>query len=191
MLKLILAVICLMSISAVAQETSIPDLAQLNKMAARFAPTPLNVNIGNLSPNDQKALAKLIEASRLLNTVFLNQRWSGNLALYEKLQQDHTPLGRARLHYFWMMKAPWSVLDGESAFIPGVPPKQLPEANFYPEDMTKEEFQTWLKTLPEDQQHAATGFFTVIRRDAQRKLTTRTIQRGLSRSTRAGGEAVA
>ena len=171
MLKLMFAVICLMSISTVAQDTSIPDLAQLNKMAARFAPTPLNVNIGNLSPNDQKALAKLIEASRLLNTVFLNQRWSGNLALYEKLQQDHTPLGHARLHYFWMMKAPWSVLDKQSAFIPGVPPKQLLEANFYPEDMTKEEFQTWLKTLPEDQQHAATGFFTIIRRDAQGKLT--------------------
>src|SRR5581483_4932508 len=74
------------------------------------------------------------------------------------------------LHYFWLMKAPWSVLDGEKAFLPGVPPKQLPGANFYPEDMTKEEFQAWLKTLPSDQQQAATGFFTVVRRDAQRKL---------------------
>src|SRR6185369_3310754 len=43
-------------------------------------------------------------------------------------------------------------------------------ANFYPEDMTKAEFETWVKTLPEDQQAEATGFFTVVRRDDQGKL---------------------
>jgi hypothetical protein len=171
MVKIAFAVIFLASLCAVAQQNSVPDLAQLNTMAARFVPTPIVVNTSSLSPDDQKALAKLIEASRRLNTIFLNQRWSGNLALYEKLQQDHTPLGRARLHYFWLMKAPWSVLDGETAFIPGVPPKQIPGANFYPEDMSKEEFQAWVKTLPPDQQQAATGFFTIVRRDAQRKLT--------------------
>ncbi|MBV9609742.1 MAG: hypothetical protein JO187_09310 [Acidobacteria bacterium] len=170
-MKLTFAVILVMSISAIAQENSVPDLDQLNKMAARFAATPITVNTSALSAGDQKALAKLIAASRLLNTLFLNQRWSGNLALYQKLQQDQTPLGRARLHYFWLMKAPWSSLDEEKAFLPGVPPKQLQTANFYPEDMTKEEFESWLKTLPPDQQQAATGFFTIVRRDAQRKLT--------------------
>jgi hypothetical protein len=54
--------------------------------------------------------------------------------------------------------------------LPDVPPEKLPGANFYPEDMTKEEFEAWLKTLPEDQQKAATGFFTVIERGPDRKL---------------------
>ena len=42
--------------------------------------------------------------------------------------------------------------------------KKPPGANFYPEDMTKAEFEAWLKTLPKPQQEQATGFFTVIRR---------------------------
>src|SRR5438270_229662 len=52
-MKLALALIFLMSIFAVAQETSIPDLAQLNKMAARFAPTPITLNTSSLSRGDR------------------------------------------------------------------------------------------------------------------------------------------
>src|SRR5205085_7649972 len=112
---------------------------------------------------DRKALAKLIEAAKILNSVFMDQLWSGNRDLYEKLQKDTTPLGRARLHYFWLNKGPWSDLDGHTAFLPDVPAKKPEGANFYPDDMTKEEFEAWAKTLPEKEREAATGFFPVIR----------------------------
>ena len=72
-------------------------------------------------------------------------------------RQDTSALGKARLHYFDLNKGPWSDLDGQVAFLPGVPPKKLPGANFYPEDMSKDEFETWAAKLP-DQQEAARGF---------------------------------
>ncbi len=50
------------------------------------------------------------------------------------------------------------------------PPKKLPGANFYPEDMTREEFEAWVKTLAKPEREQAEGFFTVIHRDANRKL---------------------
>jgi len=144
---------------------NIPDLAQLEKMIARFTPTDLRADISKLSPGDRQALAKLIEASRVLDDIFLNQLWSGNQALYTKLRRDTTPLGKARLHYFWINKGPWSSLDDGMAFLPDVPEKKLPGANFYPEDMTRSEFEVWVKTLPEAERQKAEGFFTVIRRD--------------------------
>ena len=147
-----------------------PDGAQLKKMAARFAPIPLEVDTRGLSAGDQKALVKLIQASRLINDTFLTQLWSGNHAELAKLEKDKSELGRARLHYFWINKSPWSEIDGHTAFIPGVPPKKLPGANFYPEDTTKAEFESWTKGLPTDQREQAEGFFTVIRRDSSRKL---------------------
>ena len=149
---------------------SIPDGAQLNKMIARFAPTEFRLDVAGLSPGDRKALVKLIEASRVLNDIFLDQLWSGNRALSAKLQQDTSPLGKARLHYFWINKGPWSDLEGHTAFLPGVPPKKPLGANFYPEDMTREQFEPWVKTLSKDQRQAAEGFFTVIRRDANHHL---------------------
>jgi len=149
---------------------NVPDLAQLEKMTARFRPTELRADISKLSPGDRQSLAKLIEASRMLDDIFLNQIWSGNEALYAKLRGDTTPLGRARLHYFWINKGPWSSLDEGVAFLPKVPEKKLPGANFYPEDMTRTEFETWVKTLPEPERQKAEGFFTVIRRDPRRGL---------------------
>ena len=154
-------------LSAQDMATKVPDLVQLQKMTARFAPTELNVDISSLSAGDRKALAKLIEAARLIDPIFMMQYWSGDLALYDKLQKDTSPLGKARLHYFWINKGPWSELDGNTAFLPGVPEHKLPGANFYPESMTREQFESWVKTLPEAQQKQATGFFTVIRSDGK------------------------
>src|ERR1039458_4501775 len=126
------------SISVKAQKNAAaPDLAQLEKMASRFAPTPLRVDTSRLSAGDRQALVKLIEAARILNNVFMQQMWDGNLALYRELQKDTTPLGKARLHYFWINKTPWSDLDEYKAFLPGVPARKPLGANFYPESMTK------------------------------------------------------
>jgi hypothetical protein len=140
-----------------------PDLAQLEKMASRFAPIPLSVDTSKLSPGDREALVKLIEAARILNDIFMQQMWDGNLALYAHLQKDTTPLGKARLHYFWINKSPWSDLDEYKAFLPGVPPRKPLGANFYPENMSKEAFESWVAQLSPKEQEQAKSFFTVIR----------------------------
>ena len=148
-----------------------PDAAELNRMAARFAPTQMNVDTSALSAADKQALVKLIQAAQVVNHLFMKQFWSGDLALYQKLQQDKTALGQARLYYFWINKGPWSEIDQHKAFIPGVPEHKPAGANFYPEDMSKDEFESWVKTLSPQQTEQALGFFTVIRRDASKKLT--------------------
>jgi hypothetical protein len=140
-------------------------------MEARFAPVALHVDTSGLSAGDRKALAKLMEAARLIDDIFLTQFWSGNQATHARLKKDTTPLGKARLDYFWLNKGPWSDLDDYAAFLPGAPPRKLPGANFYPEDMTREEFEAWVKTLPDAQRRDAEGFFTVIRRDSTNRLT--------------------
>ena len=142
---------------------TVPDLAQLEKMASRFAPTPLRVDTSTLSSGDRQALVKLIEAARILNDIFLQQMWDGNLALYARLQKDTTPLGKARLHYFWINKGPWSDIDEYKAFLPGVPPRKPLGANFYPENMTKDAFESWVAQLSPKEQEQAKSFFTVIR----------------------------
>lgn len=141
-----------------------PDAGQLDQMAAQFAPTRLTVDISHLDAGDRRALLKLIQASRFIDDIFLEQMWSGNLALYSKLRKDATPLGQARLHLFWICKGPWYALDDHQAFLPGVPAHKPPGANFYPENMTKPEFEKWLQTLSKSAAEEATSFFTVIRR---------------------------
>lgn len=145
-----------------------------NPLAAkirRFAPTILTANTARLSPDDRKALIKIVAAAKLYDRLYLRQIWSGNEALWQKLQADQTPLGRLRLHYFMINKGPWSQLDGNEPFIEGVPPRP-PQANFYPDDMTRDEFNAWVNTLSAEEKEKATGYFYVIRRDANGKLKT-------------------
>ena len=66
---------------------------------------------------------------------------------------------------------PWSRLDANAPFVPGVPATRPHGANYYPEDMTREEFNAWAETLPESDHARATGYFTTIRRSADRTLT--------------------
>ena len=163
--SLFLAVVPMFAIVA-----EIPSLEQLKKMTGRFAPVEMRADTPSLSPGDKKALVKLIEAARVVDDIFMTQLWSGNQGVYQKLQHDASPLGKARLHYFWINKGPWSDLDEHAAFLPGVPDRKPPGANFYPEDMTREEFEKWVQTLSKDDRERATGFFTVIRRDAKHEL---------------------
>jgi hypothetical protein len=145
-----------------AKTASLPDLAQLEKMIGRFAPTPIRVDTSKLSSGDQKALVKVIEAARILNRVFMRQLWSGNLELHARLEKDTTPLGKARRDYFWLNKGPWSDIDNYQAFIPGVPARKPLGANFYPLAMTKEVFEQWVAQLPAKDQQEGKSFFTVI-----------------------------
>lgn len=151
--------------------STLPDAGELRKMIARFAPTDLKVDTSKLSAGDQKALVKLIQASRMFDDIFMDQLWSKNRATYAQIRKDKSSLGRERQHYYWINKSPWSDLDEHKSFIPNVPERKPEGANFYPEDMTKDEFESWVKTLPDDPKQLATGFFTVIRRAANRKLT--------------------
>ncbi len=145
-----------------------PDLA---KKIARFAPTVLTANTARLSAKDKLALKKIIEAAKLLNPLFLRQVWSGNGELEKKLLADKTPAGRQRLHYFYINDGPWSRLDDDEPFIEGVPRDKPPQAAAYPDDVTRDEFNAWVETLSETDKQKATGFFYLIRRDANRKLT--------------------
>jgi hypothetical protein len=156
-----------MTLSAFAAD--VPQ-AELQRMTARFAPVPLRVNTSKLSSGDRAALVKLIEAGRAVNRIFLQQLWGGNPALQSRLAKDKSALGKARLDYFQLNKGPWSDLDEHRAFLAGVPDRKPLGANFYPEHMTREEFEAWAKTLSPDTRAQAEGFFTVIERGADGKL---------------------
>src|ERR1043166_5814121 len=142
------ALVCGQNVRRQAADDSLPAKIR------RFAPTVMTANTARLSPNDRKALQKIIAAAKLFDSLFLRQVWSGNEALKRKLEIARMPPGRFALHYFLINKGPWSQLDENEPFIEGVPPRP-PQANFYPADMTKDEFNSWLNALsPEEKEKA-------------------------------------
>jgi len=156
-------------VALAAQDKPAPNVDQLKTMTARFAPVDLSADLSKLPANERQALSKLVEAAKVMDTLFLRQVWAGNETMLLSLVQDTSEIGRARLHYFLLNKGPWSRLDHNDAFIPGAPPKP-DAANFYPADATKQEVEEWLATLSGSQKSFATGFYSTVRRNAEGKL---------------------
>src|SRR3954464_3632373 len=158
-----------------------PSTRELADMAARFAPAEIRADVAALPDNERRALAKLVEAARLMDSLFLRQAWAGNDAMLQELSHDALIRSRGsstaaaeaahvRLHYFLINKGPWSRLDHNRVFIAGATPK--PEgANFYPPAATKADIQRWLDSLTGDEKPRATGFFTTIRRTSSGHFT--------------------
>ncbi|HEY0685304.1 MAG TPA: hypothetical protein VGD45_23395 [Steroidobacter sp.] len=161
------AVLCnLMTQASVAED--LPSSEQLATMSQRFAPVEVKVDLSTLPAQERAALAKLVEASRYVDALFMRQRFAGNNALLFQLLSDRSAVGQARLDYFLLNKGPWSELDEDRAFLPGVSVKPQ-GANFYA-DATRAELDAWMQSLPPAQKSEATGFFTTIRRGADGKF---------------------
>jgi hypothetical protein len=163
---MLLAASLLVPALALAQESMRiqPEVQRLNAMSARFAPVDIRVNLSALPANERRSLAHLIRAARFTDALFMRQVWAGNEALLLKLLEDTTLLGRTRLDYFLLNKGPWSRLDHDKAFVPGVPEK--PEGgNYYPAGAARADVESWIAGLTPAAREAATGFFTTIRRE--------------------------
>jgi len=146
-----------------AQGTAVPDAQKLQQMAARFAPTDITADLSKLSDADRRVLARLVDASKIVDALFLRQVWNGNSGLLMELARDESAIGRARLHYFLINKGPWSRLDHNAPFIASVPAKPA-GANYYPDGASKADLERWINALPDAERARASGFFSVIRR---------------------------
>lgn len=149
----------------------VASAADLKRMTGHFAPVDIQVDVSKLPDSERRALAKIIEAARVMDPLFLRQEWAGNGELLLSLVADTSPLGRERLHAFLLNKGPWDRLAHNAPFLPGVPAKP-PEGNFYPAGATQLDLETWVKSLPEAQQKEATGFFTTVRRGPDGKFVS-------------------
>ncbi|HVZ20888.1 MAG TPA: hypothetical protein VG871_07495 [Vicinamibacterales bacterium] len=142
----------------------------LEAKAARFAPVDLTADVSSLPASERDVLRTLIQASKIVDALFLRQVWAGNEAMLLDLTRDHSRLGHARLHAFDINKGPWSRIDHNEPFVPGAPAKP-DQANFYPAGASKADVEAWLTSLPDAERARAEGFFTTIRRGPDGRFT--------------------
>ena len=159
-------------------------------MTARFVPVDIGADVSALPESERRALVKMIDAARVLDGLYLRQVWAGNEALLLELLADRSPLGQARLHAFLVNRGPWSQLDRQAPFLPGVPAK--PEAaNFYPAGATKAEVEAWMKALPESRARRRDRLLHHDPPHAGRNARERALQRRVPGRARADGRAPA
>ncbi len=132
---------------------------------AQFVPTELSFDESLLSRSDKRLLRKVVEASHFLDQIFLRQVSPHNPEWLDLLKSSSRPEDRELLHYFRIMYGPWDRLEEHRPFM-GDEEKPL-GAGFYPPDLTRDEFEEWVRLHPEDEQ-AFTSYCTVIEREGDK-----------------------
>ncbi len=130
----------------------------LDDRLAPYAPVELGVPWELLNEKETAALEKLYYAAKVMDELFLQQVSDDNAELREKLVEK----GDEKLiRFFDLNFGPWDRLEEHEPFIGS---RKKPEGvSFYPEDMTRGEFERWLETHPEDKESFESNF-TVIKR---------------------------
>ncbi|BDD06027.1 dipeptidyl-peptidase 3 family protein [Aureibacter tunicatorum] len=119
-----------------------------------YEEVPLTADLSHLSENQKKALGILIDAGNMMNDLFWYESYGNKGALLDSLFWYMNPgtkknvLEVDREKYPDVRKlieinyGPWDRLDDNISFVPAFGPKPL-GANFYPVNMTKEQFDQW------------------------------------------------
>lgn len=149
------------------------EIKMLQDKINKFVPVEIQYNENLLDDKEKLVLEKLYQASKIIDELFLEQVYSKNQELRSDLlskietetDADKKLEHELKLELFKIMFGPFDRLDNDKPFM-GENEKPL-GANYYPEDITKEEFESWIKANPADEK-SFTNEFTVIRRDGDR-----------------------
>lgn len=122
----------------------------------KYVTVKLESDLSHLSENQKKMIQVLIEAGEIMNELFWFEAYGDKDELLAGIEDEATRQF-AEINY-----GPWDRLDGNASFVPGVGEKPA-GANYYPPDMTKEEFQT-------SEVKDKASLYTFIRRDDNGQL---------------------
>jgi hypothetical protein len=131
---------------------------QVKHKAGEFVPFTLNTDLSVLTEKEKQMLPLLFEAATIMEDIFWKQAFGDRDALLSKTD-DPDLLKLLKINY-----GPWERLNNNAPIIAGFGEKPK-GAQFYPVDMTREEFEAW--DNPEK-----SGLYNLIRRDENGKLIT-------------------
>ncbi len=129
--------------------TTDPPEGAMQKRVDQFAPVKLGFDETLLDADQRRVVRELVEASGHLDEIFRLQAWRGNVDAETLVPSGDDPESAAIREYYDIMYGPWDRLIGEEPFIAGVGHKPH-GGGFYPEDITREEFDEWVAAHPEN-----------------------------------------
>ena len=142
----------------IAEQTNGQDTISSSLLLDKYTAVRLDAPLDHLSDQQQQMVATLIEAADRMNELFWYEAYGQRDSLL------NTKINPPTREFIDINYGPWDRLDGNVPFVEGVGSKP-PGANFYPPDMTKEDFAQ--ADLPDKASQ-----YTFIRRNADGDLVS-------------------
>lgn len=149
---------CQQSPKQAADETK--ENAYVSERLGIYESVRLTTDLSQLSENEKQMISLLIPAAKIMDQIFQDEALPADVA--DKLAS--MSLNEDERAFMKINYGPWDRLAANKPFIDGIGEKPL-GANFYPADMTKEEFEAF-------DDPAKSSLYTLVRRDDAGKLMT-------------------
>ncbi len=134
-----------------------PITEEMKEKLAQFEEVTLTTDLSWLSENEREIIRILMQAADIMDEIFWMQSYGDKDELFSLIENEFAR-EYAKIHY-----GPWDRLDANRAFLEGFPEEKPLGANFYPTDMTREEFEAW-------DEPTKSSLYTLIRRDDEGNL---------------------
>ena len=152
----LLASLLLLGACKEAKKASDRTTSPYQELADQYAEFPLTTDLSKLTEKEKQMLPLLIEAADQMEAIYWQTAYGDKEQLFEGITDS------ALIKYLSINYGPWDRLDANRPFLETAGPKPL-GANFYPQDMTKSEFEAL-------QDPRKTDWYSIVRRDEKGAL---------------------
>ncbi len=135
----------------------VPDLDQ---RLTKFRRVEMPFHSTGLTAREVKLVEKLVDASRYLEEIYWRQLDPDGLTLYESLATSRNPKDETLRRYLWINASRFDLLDDDKPFVGET--SMSPGRGFYPQNLTREQIEQYVKAHPE-KKNEIYGSFTVVR----------------------------
>ena len=132
------------------------NMSPMQKKVNEYAVVKLTTDLSKLTEKEKQMIPILIEVAQVMDDIFWLQTWGDKNALLDTIKDPYAKQFAA-INY-----GPWDRLDENKPVVAGIGEKPK-GANFYPADMTKEEFENWKDPNKASQ-------YTLVVRNADKSL---------------------
>ncbi len=149
-----------------------PTMNVLNKELQEridlYAPTEITADISNLTENQKKVIELLIEAGKIVDEIFWKQTSPCAIPTRDSLMKLNTPEARQALEFVKINYGPYDRIENKR-YIGEGPEKRPDGGNFYPIDMTRQEFEDFITKNPKMKDTFTSQYTIIVRENGKLK----------------------
>ena len=119
-------------------------------------------DFSSLSLDERIAIKHCVNASNSMTDIYLEQVHPRNKKVYDELKRRSDSEGKDLLQYFLVNGSPWDAYHKDEPFLQGFG-KKPDFGSFYPRNLTKEEWNSWLENHKKDVEKFE-SHYTMIKR---------------------------
>lgn len=139
------------------------ELPSIDERIASFAPVTIEADLSQLSQRERKVVELLVEAGQYADAIFWKQTSPDAISVRDSLAKVDNEEAKKLLKLVKIFYGPYDLIFEGKRFVGNYPEFKPKGANFYPLDLTKEEFEKYIEQHPEQKAELESQYTIVVR----------------------------